>query len=93
MTTPVFVTFDRSAMPTNLLTVMEWRRFAREAYGLSDWRAAARRYAEAKGGALVMRADDSLLVLTKLQHGPRAGRISQRTYKPGRWGWAQNRAA
>ena len=42
---PVFTTFDRSAMPNNLLTVAEWCTFAR-ATKRSGWHSAARYYAE-----------------------------------------------
>ena len=80
---PVFSTFDRSAMPSNLLTVAEWRRFA-SVVGSSSWQAAARRYAQSQGGALVLRADDSLVVFTRLQ----SGKIRRQTYKPQAWGWA-----
>ena len=81
---PVFTTFDRSAMPNNLLTVAEWCTFAR-ATKRSGWQSAARYYAERCSGALIMRANDALVVLTKLSDG----RIRQRTYKPGTWGWAK----
>ena len=74
--------FDRRAMPTNLMTVSEWMRFAR-ATKKGSWEAAARYYAGIKGGAVVMRHDDSLVVFTK-----RGEKISRRTYRPGKWGWA-----
>jgi hypothetical protein len=90
---PVFTAFDRSAVPTNLLTVADWRRFAaattdwqrqfRQA-APTAWEKAARCFACAKGGALVWRANDSLVVFTK-----RGDKISRRTYKPGTWGWTR----
>lgn len=92
--TPALTTFDRSAMPSNLLTVAEWRTFARalldggQIRGNAGWEKAARHYADQVGGALVMLADDSLVVFTKLRFGDRAGRISRRTYRPGTWVWA-----
>lgn len=82
--TPIFTTFDRSAMPSNLLTVPEWRRLAQAAYRPLGWLGAARKYAARTGGALVMRADDSLIVFTRLADG----RVSRRTYKPRTWRWA-----
>lgn len=83
--TPILTTFDRSAMPNNLLTVSDWKRFAHTWLGqYSAWRRAAQLYAEQKGGALIMLADDSLVVLTKRSNG----KISRRTYRPGKWTWA-----
>ena len=82
--TPIFTAFDRSAMPTNLLTVADWRRFAQAAYRPLGWLSAARRYAKRTGGAIVMRADDSLIVFTRHWNGS----VTRRTYKPRTWGWA-----
>ncbi len=82
--TPTFTTFDRSAMPVNLLTVPEWRRLAQAAYRPLGWLSAARKYAARMGGALVWRADDSLIVFTRRDDG----RVTRRTYKPRTWGWA-----
>lgn len=78
-----YTTFDRSAIPTNLLTVHDWRFFGKEAYGVS-WQTAVRKYAEIKGGALVMWGDGRLMVFTKLQNG----KLRRKTYKHGEWGWA-----
>ncbi len=83
MTAIVCTFFDRSTMPTNLLTVPEWRRFANFAYKGICWEAAARKYAARNGGALVMRADDSLVVFTLRNNG----KVTRKTYKPGKWRW------
>lgn len=80
---PITYTFARAAMPSNLLTVPEWRKFAREAFHTSSWAAAARRYARIKGGALVLRADGRLVSFT-LREG---GKVTQRTYREGEWRW------
>lgn len=85
MTAIVCTFFDRSAMPTNLLTVPEWRRFARAAYKGVSWERAAHKYAARNGGALVMRADDSLVVFTLRDDG----KVSRKTYRPGKWRWEQ----
>ncbi len=79
--------FDRPTMPTNLLTVAEWRRFASAVLPRSiSWEAAARYWAERKGGAIVLRADDRLVVFTKRDNG----KVHRRTYKPGSWQWARS---
>ena len=83
MLVPVLTTFERS-MPVNLLTVPEWRYFASQT-GRKSWRGAARYYANIRGGAHVLRADGSLMVLTKLQ----TGKIRQTTYKPGTWAYVK----
>ncbi len=77
--------FNRDAVPENLLSVHEWRRLAR-ATGTrsSSWRAAALVYAARTGGALVLRADDRLMVFTRREGDHK---VYTRTYKPGRWGW------
>lgn len=81
----IFTKFDKSAMPANLLTHAEWRKFGRLAYDRPvGWKTAMRRYAEIKGGALLWRADDSLVAITKLSDG----KLRQTTYKPDTWGWA-----
>lgn len=85
MTAVTFSYFDRNAVPQNLLTHAEWRVFGRKAFDRPvGWQTAMRRFAEKRGGALLWRADDSLIVLTKLA----SGKIRQTTYKPGTWGWA-----
>ncbi len=84
--TPTLTFFDRVAMPTNLLTVQEWRRLSKATYKGVSWETAARKYAArpgGRGGALVMLADDSLVVFT-LQGD---GKVRRRTYKPGTWVW------
>ncbi len=82
--TPTCTFFDRRATPLNLLTVPEWRRLANATWNGVSWETAARKYAAIKGGALVMRADDSLVVFTRRENG----KISRSTYKPGTWRWA-----
>lgn len=80
-----FSYFDRSAVPSNLLVHADWRKFGQKAFARPvGWQTAMKRYAEQKGGALLWRADDSLIVLTKLA----SGKLRQTTYKPGTWGWA-----
>lgn len=80
---PSLVLFSRAAMPSNLLTVADWRVFAKKAFGLRSWESGMRRYAEHKGGALALMADDSLRVLTTTSDG----KIRKSTYKPGKWAW------
>lgn len=84
MLTAVLTTFDRNAMPTNLLTVPEWRRLAQHTTG-GSWMSAAHAWARRKGGALVLKADGSLVSYTRRD----SGKISQRTYRPGSWEWEQ----
>jgi hypothetical protein len=81
MTNAITTNFDRNAMPTNLLTVPEWRTLAHHT-GAADWKAAVRAWVRRKGGALVLRADGRLQSFTL-----RDGKISQRTYRPGQWEW------
>lgn len=81
---PVFTAFDRAALPTNLLTVADYRTFGKAVHGTLSWETAARKYAEVRGGAVVLRGDDSLVVFTKLS----CGKIRRTTYKSGEWGWA-----
>ena len=88
--TPVHVTFDPHPTPARLaLTVAEWRRVSREAYGGVPWEMAAMEHAFRYGGALVLRADDSLVVFTR--HRQSSGGmtwVNQKTHKPGTWSWA-----
>lgn len=81
--TPVCSFFDRSAVPVNLLTVADWRAYALLAARKPSWLAGAKHYAERRGGALILRADDSLQVLTKGADG----KVRSRTYRPGKWRW------
>lgn len=83
MTATVCTFFDPRAMPTNLLTVPEWRRLSRAAYNGIGWETVARKWAERRGGALVMRADDSLTVFTRRDDG----KVTRKTFKPGKWRW------
>lgn len=75
--------FSLAGYPSNLLDAAEWRKFAR-ATRRNSIRAAMRYYAAQKGGALYLRADDSLVVLTRRD----GGKIEQRTFKPGSWAFA-----
>ena len=77
------VSFFSNVMPSNLLTVAEWRRFARSV-GLRSWSSAARFYSKREGGAHVLRADDSLVVFTLRDNG----KVSRSTYQPAKWRWA-----
>ena len=86
--TPVHVTFDPHPVPARLaLTVDEWRHLSREAYGGVSWETAAKSYAMKWGGALVLRADDTLIVFTRTSSWGEAW-VSRRTYRSGRWSWA-----
>lgn len=85
MMTNTVTNFDRTAMPTNLLTVAEWCTLAHHTNAAS-WMASVRTWARSRGGALVLRADGSLRAFTL-----RDGKISQRTYKPGSWAWEGGR--
>ena len=83
--TPTFTTFS-FLMPSNLITVADFRAFASKAFNITCWKSAAKRYAAKQGGAHVLRADGSLMVFTKTQ----AGKVTQKTYKPNKWGWEAN---
>lgn len=75
-------TFPRSLAPRNLLTVPEFSRFAR-ALGRTSWEGAARHYAMQTGGALVMRADGSLVCFVRS-----GDKVRRKTHKPNTWRWA-----
>jgi hypothetical protein len=78
------IIIDRSAMPSNLLTVSEWRVFAK-AVGKRSHNSAARYYAEQNGaGALMLLADDTMVIFTVLNDG----KIRRCSHKPGLWRWA-----
>ncbi len=80
----VHTTFDKTVLPTNLLTVSEWRYFGRAWYGRAvNWETVARRYAMLNGGAIVMLSDDTLVVLTRRGED----KVSRSTYRPGTWSW------
>lgn len=74
---------SRSAMPSNLVTVGEWRKFGKKALNGRTWENAAKWWAAEKGGSFVMLADDSLRVYTRMDDG----KIRQHTFKPGAWKW------
>lgn len=77
--------FDKSAQADNAFALDHFMFMGRKAFARRvSWRTAFRKYAEMKGGAFCMLADDSLLVLTKRPDG----KFSQRTFKPGTWRWA-----
>ena len=80
---PVKTFFDKSAVASNLLTVADFRKFAR-AVGLTSWRGAARYYAKLKGGALIVRANGDLLVYSRRFNG----KVVATTYPQKKWGWA-----
>jgi len=79
--------FDRSAQPTNLLTVAEWRTLATNLPIVHTWKGAMRYMAALRGGAFALLANGNLVVIT-LQRG---GGYSQRTYTPSKWGWEHDR--
>ena len=93
--TPTLTFFDRSAMPVNLLTVPEWRRFSKHAASwISDykvrgpsWERAARAWAYEHGGALVMLANDDLVTFTVCRHN---GSLRKKTFKRSKWAWDSN---
>lgn len=78
---PVLTTFSKRNYPVNLLTVPDWRRFAKEALGIRSYVNAAKKYAELKGGAFIIKADGKLVVLTRLQDG----KIRTKTFKDREW--------
>ncbi len=78
-------TFNRSTVPTNLLTVADWRRAGPNNRKGVTWETAARKYAARFGIALVMRADDTLVSFTQ-QDG---GKVRRQTYAPRTWTWAE----
>ena len=82
---PTKTFFNPSAMPNNLLTVQEWKRFAK-AVGKRSWEGAARYFAQTseRGGAMVLRANDTLVVFTLRDNG----KVEKRSHKPNKWGWA-----
>ena len=73
--------FSKSSIPSNLLLGSEWRKFA-NSMGVNIW-TAQRKFAQAKGGSLFLRADGSLIVHTRLA----SGKIRRSTYKEGSWAW------
>ena len=84
--------FDRQTMPTNLLTVSDWRIFAKHTTdwmksiritGRSTWERAARCYAHERGYAIALLADGSLVHFEK-----RGKSVARSTYRPGKWGWS-----
>ncbi len=83
--TPTLTFFDRAAMPTNLLTVQEWRRLSKATYKGVSWETAARKYALQVGGSLVLLGDDTLVVFTR---NDRQDKVHRSTYRPGMWKWA-----
>lgn len=84
--TAVLTTFSREAS-LNTFTVQEMRALSNRDFNGVSWQTAARKVAAAKGGVLVLKADGSLVVFTKLMFGADAGKIRQRTYLPGKWDW------
>ena len=77
-------TFDRQAMPSNLLTVADWLTLARNWYRGANWENCAKRYAAQHGGAIVMRCDDTLVVFTREDNG----KVRKSSFAPGTWAWA-----
>jgi len=73
--------FNKNSVPSNLLTISDFRKFAK-ALGLTSWESAIRHYANVKGGALLLKADGSLVSFTK-----RGIKISRKTFTPQQWGW------
>ena len=87
--TPTHTTFDPHPTPARLaLTVDEWRRVSREGYGNVTWDSAAKMHAARYGGALVLRADGSLVVFTEHKQGDGGCSVSRKTHGPGTWSWA-----
>ena len=77
-------TFNRSTVPTNLLTVADWRRAGPNNRKGVAWENAARKYAARFGAALVMRADDTLVSFARQDDG----KVRRQTYAPRAWAWA-----
>ena len=84
------IQFDRTR---SALTVNEWRQVSRE-YGTLSWKTAAKKHALRHGGAMVMLADDTMVMFTRRSstipgYAPiQEHKVSQKTYKPGTWTWA-----
>ena len=66
--------------PSNLVTALDWRKFAGN-INKPSIRSAMHHYARLRGGAMWLRADGSLLVITLRENG----KVGHRTYKPGTW--------
>ena len=81
-----FTTFDRN-LSLSTFTVGEIRGLSQRIFNGVSWQTAARKLAATNGGTLVLKADGSLVVFTKLAFGPKAGKVSQRTYPLGTWDW------
>ena len=77
-------TFNRSTVPTNLLTVSDWRRHGPNNRRGVGWETAARKYAARFGTSLVMRADDTMVSFTRQDDG----KVRRQTYAPRTWAWA-----
>ena len=75
--------FDKLAHPSNLLTIQDYRVYAK-ALGLKNWQTAIKHCVGIKGGAFLMKANGSLVAYTK-----RGLKISQKTYQKENWGWEQ----
>ncbi len=83
---PVKTFFDRKYAMTQLLFPVEYRRFAAE-LGIKSLVGAAKKYAALYGGALLYRANGDLMNFTR-----RNGKIVQKTYKVGTWGWEDEKS-
>jgi len=84
MSAVTFTNFDRAAQPNGLLSVFDWRKLAQSWLGSGEPWKAARAWARERGAAMVQREDDSLVVFDLKADG----KVRQRTFKPGTWGWA-----
>lgn len=73
--------FDKNAVPNNLITISDFRMFGKS-LGLS-WRGALAYWIRVKGGALLLKADGSLVSFTRKA----TGKFSQKTFKQNQWGW------
>ena len=86
---PVHTTFDPTAVPSNLVTVKEWRHLGQSWFGFwVSWETVARRYARDNGGAMVMLADDTMVVFTR-----RGDKVSRSTHRQGTWSWDKKESA
>lgn len=76
-------TFFACTQPSNLLTVAEFRTFAKKVLFSNDWKKAVSFMKDRNGGVLVLKADGSL-------HVYEVGR-KMAAFKPNTWGWEKDR--
>jgi hypothetical protein len=74
--------FNLSALPSNLQSPIDWLKFANRAFAKPvSIQTAMRKVAEQRGGAVLLKPDGKLIVITKLQ----SGKLRTTTYAEGEW--------